>query len=93
MLNDSNRHLEIEIESITPEFHAIHWEALKDPDSPRPFSIDFVLTRKSIQPTATEANVKEFPVANLLVVTARPNAAQDVGCRVSSARFKTAIVT
>ena len=76
--------VQLEIESITPEFHAIHWEALQDPDLPRPFAIDSVLIRKSIQPATIAANVKESPIVNLLVVTARPNAEQDVGYRTIS---------
>jgi hypothetical protein len=63
--------VQIEIESITPEFHAIHWEALQDPDLPRPLAIDCILIRKSVQPAVIEAKVNQFPTVNLLVVTAR----------------------
>ena len=84
LLNDSNDSLRIEIESISPEFHAIHWEALQDPDLPRPFAIDSVLIRKSVKPATIAANVREFPIVNLLVVTARPNGEQDVGYRTIS---------
>ena len=37
----------IEIEGNTPEFQALHWEALKDPDLPRPLAVDCVMLRKS----------------------------------------------
>ena len=76
--------LQIEIESITPEFHAIHWEALQDPDLPRPLAVDSVLIRKSVKPATIEAKVNQFPTVNLLVVTARPNADEDVGYRTIS---------
>jgi hypothetical protein len=76
--------VQVEIESITPEFQAIHWEALQDPDLPFPLAIDSVLIRKSVMPAVIEAKVKEFPTVNLLVVTARPNADEDVGYRTIS---------
>ncbi|MEM6614194.1 MAG: CHAT domain-containing protein [Cyanobacteria bacterium P01_C01_bin.72] len=76
--------VKLEIESITPEFHAIHWEALQDPDLPRPLAIDAVTIRKSTNAATIKAEVKESPTINLLVVTARPNAAQDVGYRTIS---------
>ncbi|MEL6989644.1 MAG: Tfp pilus assembly protein PilF, partial [Bacteroidota bacterium] len=84
LLNDADTELKIEIESITPEFQDIHWEALKDPKLPRPFAIDAVLIRKSVNSVAIEANVKRSPTINLLVVTARPNGANDVGYRTIS---------
>ncbi|MGL4880009.1 MAG: hypothetical protein ACRC8K_02970, partial [Waterburya sp.] len=46
--------LQIEIESVSPEFHAIHWEALQDPDLPRPLAVDTVLIRKSVKPAVIE---------------------------------------
>ena len=76
--------VQIEIESITPEFHALHWETLQDPELPRPFSIDSVLIRKSVRSAVIEAQVKEFPTINLLVVVARPNTDRDVGYRTIS---------
>ncbi len=76
--------VQIEIETITPEFHAIHWEALQDPDLPRPLAVDSVLIRKNVKPAVIEANVNESPTVNLLVVTARPNADEDVAYRTIS---------
>ncbi|MEM8723298.1 MAG: CHAT domain-containing protein [Cyanobacteria bacterium P01_G01_bin.39] len=84
LLNESDIQLQIEIESITPEFQAIHWEALQDPDLPRPLAIDSVLIRKSIQPINIEAKVKESPTINLLVVVARPKVDRDVPHRTIS---------
>ena len=76
--------VQIEIESVTPEFHAIHWEALQDPDLPRPLAVDSVLIRKNVKPAVIAANVNESPTVNLLVVTARPNADEDVAYRTIS---------
>ncbi|MEL6455927.1 MAG: hypothetical protein AAFQ40_14575, partial [Cyanobacteria bacterium J06623_5] len=38
--------LRIEIEGDSPAFQALHWEALKDPESPRPLAVECVFTRK-----------------------------------------------
>src|SRR5919202_703790 len=62
--------VQIEIESQTPEFQALHWEALCDPDLPRPFAVDCVMLRKSTKPASVPAQVQPSPVINLLVVTA-----------------------
>ncbi len=74
----------IEIVSRTPEFQAIHWEALRDPDLPRPFAVDCIMLRKYVKPVSTQAQVAESPVINLLVVTARPDEEDDVGYRTIS---------
>ncbi|MEL6929332.1 MAG: CHAT domain-containing protein [Cyanobacteria bacterium J06600_6] len=84
LINDNSVEITIAIESITPEFHAIHWEALQDPKFPRPLAIESVLVRKSVEPVVIEAQVKPSPTINLLVVTARPNGANDVGYRTIS---------
>ncbi|MGB5713424.1 MAG: CHAT domain-containing protein, partial [Waterburya sp.] len=76
--------IQIQIESKTPEFHSLHWEALKDPKLPRPFAVDCIVIRKTVQPTSGKAQVKPSPTINLLVVTARPNGEQDVGYRTIS---------
>ncbi|MEL4895033.1 CHAT domain-containing protein [Crocosphaera sp. Alani8] len=76
--------IQIEIESITPEFHAIHWESLQDPDLPRPLAIESIFIRKSVEPASISAEVKEFPTVNLLVVIARPHGDDDVGYRTIS---------
>ncbi|MGD2182422.1 CHAT domain-containing protein [Lusitaniella coriacea LEGE 07167] len=74
----------IEIASNTPEFQALHWEALKDPDLPRPLAVDCTMVRKSLKPTATTAFVQPSPTINLLVVVARPDEEKDVGYRTIS---------
>ncbi len=76
--------LQIEIISKTPEFQALHWEALRDPELPRPLAVDCIMLRKTVSPTAVPAKVKESPVINLLVVTARPDEDSDVGYRTIS---------
>jgi hypothetical protein len=76
--------VQIEIESQTPEFQALHWEALRDPDLPRPFAVDCVMLRKLVKPVPVSASVQVSPVINLLVVTARPNEEHDVGYRTIS---------
>ncbi|MBD2463714.1 tetratricopeptide repeat protein [Oscillatoria sp. FACHB-1407] len=76
--------LRIEIIGESPEFQALHWEALQDPDLPRPFAVDCIMTRKRFQERASELAVKPSPVINLLVVTARPDEESDVGYRTIS---------
>ena len=77
----------IEIESISPEFQAIHWEALQDGNFEPPASIlaiQCVFSRKSKRSTVAKANVKPSPTINLLVVTARPGLDEDVAYRAIS---------
>jgi tetratricopeptide (TPR) repeat protein len=76
--------VQIEIESQTPEFQALHWEAMRDPELPRPFGVDCVMLRKSTKPVPVSAYVQPSPVINLLVVTARPKEENDVGYRTIS---------
>ncbi|MGK7894017.1 MAG: CHAT domain-containing protein, partial [Xenococcus sp. (in: cyanobacteria)] len=76
--------IQIQIESKTPNFHSLHWEALQDPDLPRPLAVDCIVIRKTVQPAPIKAEVKTFPTINLLVVIARPNADDDVGYRTIS---------
>ena len=62
-------------------FHALHWEALKDPDLPRAFALDVPMVRASKAPQALRAATAPSPTLNLLVVTARPHGATDVSYR------------
>ncbi len=68
----------------SPDFHRLHWEALKDPDLPRPFVLDAPMMRGSSQPRKFQANVQTSPTINLLVVTARPGGRGDAGYRTIS---------
>ena len=76
--------LQIEIIGKTPEFQAFHWEALRDPELPRPLAVDCVMLRKTVNPSTIEAYVEPSPVINLLVVIARPDEESDVGYRTIS---------
>jgi tetratricopeptide (TPR) repeat protein len=64
----------------SPVFQALHWEALKDPRLPRPFALDTPIVRRGAA-VAPEARASASPTLNLLVVTARPAGAYDVGYR------------
>ena len=77
--------LRIEIEGNSPAFQALHWEALKDPDLPRPLAVDCVFTRrKRLQGGGLRVRLKPSSEINLLVVTARPDEEKDVGYRTIS---------
>src|ERR1700730_2108860 len=67
-LNDA----QIEIEG-TPRFHALHWEALKDPELHDPLVLQSTMVRKNLVSSAIESQVRPSPTINLLVVTARPS--------------------
>lgn len=68
----------------SPVFHRWHWEALKDPDLPRPLSLQATIVRKKLQPSSIEASVQPSPTINMLIVIARPNGPRDVGYRTIS---------
>ncbi|MEQ8383256.1 MAG: CHAT domain-containing protein [Coleofasciculus sp. A1-SPW-01] len=85
--------LQIEIESQTPEFQALHWEALRDPDLPRPLAVDCLMLRKHTKSVPIGASMPPFPVINLLLVTARPDEERDVGYRTISRPLIEAIET
>ncbi len=76
--------VQIEIESNTPEFQALHWEAMRDPGLPRPLAVDCVMLRKNLRPSSVLTYVEESPVIKLLVVTARPDEEHDVAYRTIS---------
>ncbi|MFN8467951.1 MAG: tetratricopeptide repeat protein [Caldilineaceae bacterium] len=66
------------------EFHRLHWEALKDPELPQPFALQSSFVRRNFQHQAILAQPRPSPTINLLVVTARPHGAGDVGYRTIS---------
>ena len=68
----------------SPAFHGLHWEALKDPDQPRPFAVDSTMVRKNLRPQGTAAGMPSSPTLNVLLVTARPSGGRDVGYRTIS---------
>lgn len=68
----------------SPSFHALHWEALKDPTHPRPVALETSMVRKNIIPLPNTYTLRPSPTLNILVVTARPGKHQDVGYRTIS---------
>ena len=66
------------------EFHHLHWEALKDPELPQPFALQAPFVRANVEPQKIIAELRPAPTVNLLVVTARPGGAHDVGYRTIS---------
>ena len=68
----------------SPEFHALHWEALKDPNQPHPLAVDQPVVRKNHKAVVDPARVAEAPELRVLLVTARPSGRKDVGYRTIS---------
>ncbi|MFC1835830.1 hypothetical protein ACFL2Q_14095, partial [Thermodesulfobacteriota bacterium] len=68
----------------SPDFHALHWEALKDPRLPRPLALEATMVRRNLKPQTVRAQLRPSPTINLLVVTARPYGVLDVGYRTIS---------
>ncbi|WP_052418738.1 tetratricopeptide repeat protein, partial [Methanolacinia paynteri] len=68
----------------SPSFHAIHWEALKDPNLPKPFSLETSMVRKNFKPIPHRYTIRPSPTLNILVVTARPYKQRDVDYRTIS---------
>ncbi len=68
----------------SPEFHALHWETLKDPKLSLALALEAPIVRKPLKPQPVRAIVRETPTINVLVVTARPGGAHDVGYRTVS---------
>ncbi|MCW1971040.1 MAG: tetratricopeptide repeat protein [Anaerolineae bacterium] len=78
-LRDS--HIEI---AGSPEFHALHWEALHDPQQPEPLVMSCTLVRKNLKPLPSKAVMREAESIRVLVITARPFGDRDVGYRTIS---------
>ncbi len=68
----------------SPEFHHLHWETLADPNLPQPLALQAIMVRRNSAPQVMRATVRPWPTINLLVVTARPGGARDVGYRTIS---------
>jgi tetratricopeptide (TPR) repeat protein len=75
--------LQIEIAG-SPQFHALHWESIKDPKLAQPLALQAAMFRKNLTAQALPASVRTSPTINLLIVTARPSGAHDVGYRTIS---------
>jgi hypothetical protein len=67
-----------------PAFHALHWEALKDPVIGDPLSLQAVMVRQNKKPPPIQAGAQSSPIINLLVVTSRPYGVRDVSYRTIS---------
>jgi hypothetical protein len=80
----SRLQLEILASPKSPQFHALHWEALKDPRLPQPLSVQATMVRKNLVPQVVRATVRPSPTINVLVVTARPLGQRDVAYRTIS---------
>ena len=68
----------------SPDFHKLHWEAIKDPSLPKPLVLTVPIVRRNLEMQVIRANPRESPTINLLIVTARPGGAKDVGYRTIS---------
>ena len=68
----------------SPEFHALHWEALKDPKRPHPLAVDQPVVRKNRRAVLDPARVAEASELRVLLLTARPSGRRDVGYRTIS---------
>ncbi len=73
-------HLRFEVRG-TPAFHALHWEALKDPQRERPFAVECPFLRRNDNPPPMQLRVQPSPTLNVLLVTARPRGGRDVAYR------------
>ena len=79
-LND----VRIEIASRSPKFHALHWEAVKDPQIQKPIALQAMILRQNLQPPPLQVSVQPAPTINLLIVTSRPYGVRDVSYRTIS---------
>jgi tetratricopeptide (TPR) repeat protein len=68
----------------SPDFHQLHWEALKDPHLRQPLALQAPLVRKNLLPQAAPFTSRAWPTINVLIVTARPGQARNVGYRTIS---------
>ena len=65
----------------SPAFQQLHWEALKDPKLAQPLALQATFVRRNLTPQPIKARLREAPTVNVLLVTARPGGARDVGYR------------
>ncbi|HQY92427.1 tetratricopeptide repeat protein [Caldilinea sp.] len=76
-------HITFEITG-SPAWHARHWEALWDPALPEPLAVQATFVRRNLTPQPAPALPDPAPTLRLLLVTARPGGARDVGYRTIS---------
>ncbi|MGF1516068.1 MAG: tetratricopeptide repeat protein [Elainellaceae cyanobacterium] len=80
-LRDRFSQIEISIESRSPEFQAMHWEALWDPALDEPLAVQCTMVRRLIPPEAMYDGMAPSPYLDMLLVTARPGEEDDAGYR------------
>ncbi len=68
----------------SPQFHALHWEAMRDPKTQQLLALHATILRKNIKPQNLALSAQPSPTINLLIVTARPSGRRDVGYRTIS---------
>ncbi len=68
----------------SPKFHALHWEAMKDPNLAQPLALQATMVRKNLQPQTLPASFRPSSTINILIVTARPFGKHDVSYRTIS---------
>jgi tetratricopeptide (TPR) repeat protein len=82
-VRSETRELRIEVVG-SPGFHALHWEALKDPDAPRGLALDAIVIRRDVKAADDPPPLPPSPTLNVAVLTARPFGAGDVAYRTIS---------
>jgi tetratricopeptide (TPR) repeat protein len=83
ILKSGLSNLQIEIAG-SPQFHALHWEAMRDPKTQQLLALHATILRKNIKPQNLALSAQPSPTINLLIVTARPSGRRDVGYRTIS---------
>ena len=68
----------------SPDFHKLHWEALKAPNLPRAFSLESPMVRRNLERQPVRAAMRPSPTINLLIVSARPGGKRDMSYRTIS---------
>lgn len=67
----------------SPAFHSLPWETLHDPDDLQPLALNIPIVRQYTSATKV-LNVRQSPIINLLIVTARPHREKDIDYRAIS---------
>jgi len=82
---DREKHTGIQcIEIIgSPAFHSLPWETLYDPDDSQPLALNIPIVRQYTSETKI-LNIRQSPIINLLIVTARPHRENDINYRAIS---------
>ena len=68
----------------SPDFHRLHWEAMKDPQLDYPLAPHTSILRRNVRPSPFSIVPRDSTTINVLLVTARPFGKNDVGYRTIS---------